>query len=77
MENTIEVESAEVAMDISLEHGITRNGKSPNENYLLEQNHQAVCTICNEMNELVWMLFIVANVIVRFIINAHFYLHIS
>ena len=53
MENTIEVESAEVAMDISLEHDITRNGKSPNENYLLEQNHQPVCTICNEMNELV------------------------
>ena len=48
MENTIEVESAEVAMDISLEDGITRNGKSPNENYLLEQNHQPVCSIRNE-----------------------------
>ena len=48
MENTIEVESAEVAMDISLEENITRNGKSLNENYLLEQTHQSVCTICNE-----------------------------
>ena len=48
MERIIEVESAEVAMDISLEDSITRNGKSPNENYLLEQNHQPVCTICNE-----------------------------
>ena len=37
-----------VAMDNSLEDGITRNGKSPNENYLLKQNHQPVCTICNE-----------------------------
>ena len=53
MESTIEVENAKVVMDISLAHGITRNGKSPNENYLLEQNHQPVCTICNEMNELV------------------------
>ena len=48
MENVIEVESAEVAMDISLEDGITRNAKSPNENYLLEQNHQPVRTTCNE-----------------------------
>ena len=48
MENTIEVESAEVAMDISLEENITRNGKSLNQNYLLEQTHQSVCTICNE-----------------------------
>ena len=48
MENTIEVESAEVAMNISLEENITRNGKSLNENYLLEQTHQPVCTICNE-----------------------------
>ena len=48
MENAIEVESAEVAMDISLEDGLTRNGKSPNKNFLLEQNHQPVCTTYNE-----------------------------
>ena len=42
------MESAEVAMDILLEDDITRNGKSPNEDYLREQNHQPVCTICNE-----------------------------
>ena len=29
------------------------------------------------MSELVWMLFVVVNVTVKFIINAHFYLHIS
>ena len=48
MEKTIEVKSAEVAMDILLKDGITKNGKPSNENYLLEQNHQPVCTICNE-----------------------------
>ena len=48
MENAIEVESAEVAMDISLEDGLTRNGKSPNKNFLLEENHQPVCTTYNE-----------------------------
>ena len=37
MENTIEVQSAEVSMDILLEDHITRNGKSPNKNFLLEQ----------------------------------------
>ena len=30
------------------EDGITRNERSSNKNYLLEQNHQPVCTICNE-----------------------------
>ena len=35
-------------MDISLEDDITRNWKSQNKNFLLKQNHQPVCSICNE-----------------------------
>ena len=46
--NTIKVESAEVIIDILLEDNTTRNGKSPNKTFLLEQNHQPVCTIYNE-----------------------------
>ena len=46
--NTIKVESAEAIIDILLEDNTTRNGKSPNKTFLLEQNHQPVCTIYNE-----------------------------
>ena len=48
MENAIEVKIAKVTMDISPKDDMTMNGKSPNKNFLLEQNHQPVCTICNE-----------------------------
>ena len=48
MENTIKVESAEVTMNISLENIMTRNGKSPNKTFFAEQDHQRVCTNCNE-----------------------------
>ena len=51
MENTIEVERAEVIMDILLENNITRNGESPSKTFLVKQNHQPVCTIficCSE-----------------------------
>ena len=36
--NTIKVESAAVILDILLEDNTTRNGKSPNKTFLLEQN---------------------------------------
>ena len=75
MENAIEVESAEVAMDISLEDGLTRNGKSPNKNFLLEQNHQPVCTTYNERVGL--YIIYCSECHLKFIINARFYLHIS
>ena len=49
MENIIEMESAEVAMDISLEDGITRNGKSPNENYWSKIINQFVPSVMSEL----------------------------
>ena len=72
MENTIKVKSAEVAMDISLEDEM--------ENCRTKISHWS--RIINQfvpsvMSELVWILFVVANVIVKVIINASFYHHTS
>ena len=39
MENTIEVESTEVIMNILLKNNICRNGISPNKTFFVEQNH--------------------------------------
>ena len=75
MKNTIKVESSEVTMDILLKNDITRNEKLPNKNFLLEQNHQLVCTICNDrvgMN-----IICCSECNCKIIICACFYNHIS
>ena len=52
MEYTIEVESAEVRINILLKNNITRNGKSPSRIFLVEQNHQRVCHQRSVINDL-------------------------
>ena len=74
MENIIEVESAEVAMDISLEDDIIRNDRQTKISYWSRIIKQFVPSL---MSELVLILLIVANVMIKLIINARFYHHIS